>query len=370
MKKDPSVIGICRLGDILDPSNQLIRKDVAIMPIDRDGNGLIDHTEDIYTDYNSFTRGVWIGKYPHALVNNIYSCSSIQPENSEAKAFLTWVLGDGQKFNAINGYTDLLAYESQTNTEKLLLPVIQSAEQGRSRSIFVTLLIVSVILIIIGFILDLASRLLSKPANQGSAPATIPVLDPSVIELPAGLYYDKTHTWAFLESDGFVRVGIDESLRHITGAITKIKMKSEGDKVKKGEEILSVVRNGKQLNLYAPVSGTIHRKNRTLETDVTKLNTSPYTEGWVYTLEPDNWTRESQLLLVAGRYREFISGEISRLKDFLSSLTAVDKFATVVLQDGGALADGPLAEMEPVVWEEFQTKFIDQSRQVWFYELF
>jgi hypothetical protein len=108
-----------------------------------------------------------------------------------------------------------------------------------------------------------------------------------------------------------------------------------------------------------------------LDTDVSKLNTCPYTDGWVYTLLPDNWSRESQLLLVAERYREFLKGEISRLKDFLAALMSADsKFATIVLQDGGALADSPLAEMDPVVWEEFQTKFIDQSRQVWFYELF
>ena len=63
-----------------------------------------------------------------------------------------------------------------------------------------------------------------------------------------------------MEQNGIVKVGIDDFLQHITGPITRIKMKNEGDKVKKGEQILSLIQNGKQLNIYAPVSGTIIRE--------------------------------------------------------------------------------------------------------------
>jgi len=32
------------------------------------------------------------------------------------------------------------------------------------------------------------------------------------------------------------------------------------------------------------------------------------------------------------------------------------------MQDGGELIDNPLAELEPEVWDDFQTKFIDISK--------
>jgi glycine cleavage system H lipoate-binding protein len=372
MKKDPAMIGICRLADVMDPDKQLLRPDIALLPIDRDENGVIDHTEDIYTDYSAFNRGVWIGKYPRALFSNIYSVSASQPQDAEVMAFLKWVLDEGQKFIPSAGYTDLLAYESQTGTEKLL-PVVRAAEPAPAGSIFRTLLVVFAVMIAAGFILNFIAGLIKKPEARVPVSQACKVLDESLVNLPRGLYFDKTHTWAFMEPDGSVRIGIDDFLHHITGPLTRIKMKSEGDKVKKGEEILSVIRNGKQLNLYAPVSGTIQLKNRLLETDISKLNSAPYTDGWVYTVKPDNWSRENHLLLVADRQREFIKGEISRLKDFLGTIISGDMQGIshqVVLQDGGALLDAPLAEMEPVVWEEFQAKFIDPSRQVWFYELF
>ena len=45
----------------------------GLLPIDRNGNGLIDYNEKIYDDINDFSRGVWIGKYPKSLFSNIYS---------------------------------------------------------------------------------------------------------------------------------------------------------------------------------------------------------------------------------------------------------------------------------------------------------
>jgi glycine cleavage system H lipoate-binding protein len=168
-----------------------------------------------------------------------------------------------------------------------------------------------------------------------------------------------------------VKIGIDDFLQHITGKITRIKMKSPGKKVKKGEQILSIIQNGKQLNLYSPVSGTIVEQNEALDTDSSSLNYSPYDVGWVYRIEPSNWSRESQLLFMADKQREFIIKEFSRLKDFLMTALRVDteNYTQVILQDGGEIRDGVLSEMGPEIWEDFQTNFIDPSRQLWFYEI-
>ncbi|MCX6223699.1 MAG: hypothetical protein NTV01_02940 [Bacteroidia bacterium] len=84
-------------------------------------------------------------------------------------------------------------------------------------------------------------------------------MNESNLIVPKGLYFDKTHTWAFMEKDGTVKVGIDDFLQHVTGAITSIKMKKPGEKIKKGEHILTIVQNGKRLNICAPLSGIIQK---------------------------------------------------------------------------------------------------------------
>ena len=184
------------------------------------------------------------------------------------------------------------------------------------------------------------------------------------MNVPKGLYFDKTHTWAFMEKDGNVKVGMDDFMQHVTGKLTKIKMKGEGETVRKGEKIMTVMHEGKQLSLYAPISGTIIAQNGSLLADSTLMNSSPFTEGWVYRIEPRNWMREVQFMLMGEKYTEWLKDEFARLKEFVTASARIDSavYAHVVLQDGGELTDHVLADLGPEVWEDFQTNFIDTSR--------
>ena len=373
IQKDPYSIGFCKLINVLDFENQNIVENIKLLPIDRNGNGLIDYNEKIYDDYNSFSRGIWIGKYPRALLSNVYSVATDQPENVNEVAFIKWVLSQGQKFLYDNDYSDLLVSERQSSTDKLYNAKIQAGTASEENSLLRSGLFIIATVILTGLIATSIARQRKRKraAVKITGTALHPVLDENSLLIPKGLYFDKTHTWAFLEENGIVKVGIDDFLQHITGTITRVKMKSPGKKVKKGEQILSIIQNGKQVNLYAPVSGTIVEQNISLESDSSVLNSSPYREGWIYKIEPSNWGRESQLLFMADKQKEYIKKEFSRFKDFLAeALTAnTGRYAKLMLQDGGEIRDGVMSEMGPEVWEDFQTDFIDPSRQIWFYEI-
>ena len=373
IQKDKLAFGFCRITDILDHKNQNIVENIRLLPIDRNGNGAIDYNEKIYEDFNLFSRGVWIGKYPKALISSIYTVTSAQPENESEIAFLKWVLNDGQQYLFGNGYADLLVSERQSAGDKLYNAKIYTGTSDGGSSMLKLWLFIIATVILAGLIVDTIARQRKrrKEESKVTGPVHQQLLDEKSLLIPNGLYFDKTHTWAFMEQNGIVKVGIDDFLQHITGTITRIKMKSPGKKIKKGDQILSVIQNGKQLNLYSPVSGTIIEQNASLAANTSAINSSPYNDGWIYRIEPANWVRESQLLFMADRYRQFIKNEFSRLKDFMAAALKDDTehYSLVLLQDGGELADGVLAEMGPEVWEDFQTNFIDPSRQVWFYDL-
>jgi glycine cleavage system H lipoate-binding protein len=267
-----------------------------------------------------------------------------------------------------------MASERQTSADKLYTAKIDSASSINNNPLYTKLLLIAIPFVLFFVFLNIASRyrknkIIQVPvAGSGSKRA----LGENSLIIPNGLYFDKTHTWAFMEQNGLVKVGLDDFLQHITGTITRIKMKNAGDTFKKGEEILSLIQCGKQLNLYAPVSGIIRERNKALDTNASIINSSPYNDGWVYRIEPTNWLRENQLLFMAEKQKQFLKNEFSRLKDFLAVALRSDdnKYAQVVLQDGGELIDGTLSDLGPEIWEDFQSKFIDPSRQIWFYELF
>ena len=65
----------------------------------------------------------------------------------------------------------------------------------------------------------------------------MPVLSMAGIRLPRGVYFDPTHTWAFLETAGKIRVGVDDFMANITGPLNVKLLKKPGDHVERGEAI-------------------------------------------------------------------------------------------------------------------------------------
>lgn len=352
----------CRLADITARTGREFTGGIHIVPVDVNGNGRSDYFEQFYGSFDSFTRGVYIGKYPKSLCNNIYAVSAGIPAEGTPSDFINFILVDGQRLLAEAGFTALAKGEGIIRREALAtdqaMVTAGTAAPGYKAWLWLLAIIATVSL------LAYALYLLTRSGNKETmkplfkAPSAF---SPATLLTPAGILYDRGHAWTFMEKDGTVRVGIDDFLQHVTGSITRIKMRHPGEKVRKGEHVMSVIQNGKQLDIKSPVSGTIVTRNEQLLNDTAMLHRSPYDSGWVYSVIPENWEKESRLMSAAGRYTEFLKDEFIRIKDFLTAMPGVNdvRLAHVVLQDGGELKDGLLEEFGPEVWEEFQMRFLD-----------
>jgi glycine cleavage system H lipoate-binding protein/ABC-type phosphate transport system substrate-binding protein len=365
LQKDSYAIGFCKLTDIRDANTGDFLADIKLLPFDKNMNGRLDSFENIYTNMGAFTRGVWIGKHPKALCGNIYAVAASKPVDKNTLEFLSWINEEGQKFLNANGFSDLASIEKRENLEVLVnseMLVDQTEKPFMSHTwAMVIIAFVSVVLILAG-----AVRY-AKPKRVNAIDEDIEItsaFDENSIQVPKGLYFDKSHTWAFMQQDGNVKIGLDDFLQHITGPITRIKMKEAGEKVRKGEKILTIIQNGKQLNISSPISGIIREQNHSLTINSSMLNAAPFTEGWVYLIEPKNWLREIQFMFMAEKYKVWLQDEFIRLKDFLAASlrSNTNVYAHVILQDGGELTDNVLADLGPEVWEDFQNKFIDISK--------
>jgi len=361
--KDPNALGFCRLTDVLDLNKQVLVTSIGLLPIDKNRNGQLDNFENIYGDMQDFLRGVWLGKYPGALTRNIYTVASVKPENENQVAFLKWVLAGGQQYLNPNGYFDLGYSEREAKSALLDNNLTLAAVPERSFPMQ-TAMIILVVVILAGSIVVwvIGYRRNKKLANGKGVSSWVTPFDETAVKAPKGLWFDKSHTWAFMEQNGMVRVGIDDFLQHITGPLSRVKMKKTGERVQKGEMILIIVQSGKQLSICSPVSGTIRTQNDLLNSRSSMLNTAPFTDGWVYTIEPSNWLRETQFLFMAEKYNEWLKQEFIRLKDFFATSMITAGYAPVLLQDGGELKDNILSGFGPEVWEDFQMKFIDASK--------
>lgn len=358
-------IGFCKLVDLINTDSKTFNEQISILPIDKNRNGRLDHFEDIYQSPEALSRGVWLGKYPRELSGEVYAVASSQPSQQNALEFLIWLNGSGQELLAASGYSPLSSRAKIGNTQSLAPLSEPINPSGTTSGLPLGWLLAGSLAIIFLAIYRFSRSKRKKLPTIGSEDLGMtPAMNESSIESPAGLFYDKSHTWAFMERDGFVKVGIDDFLQHLTGPLTQVKLKKAGTKVHKGEKILTIIREGKQLEIHTPVSGIIKAQNQSLLDSPTQLNTSPYADGWVYQIEPLNWDREVRLLFRASTYREWLEDEFTRLKDFLAHAANANSmvFDHLILQDGGEITDQILGDLAPEIWDDFQTKFIDSAR--------
>lgn len=359
IQNDKYAIGFCKLVDIMDFESQEINKNIMLIPIDVNGNNQIDYFEDIYKNSSAFTRGIWIGKYPRTLYNSVYAVANNRPAKNQELDLLKWVLTDGQQYLHTIGYSELISSERQPKIQALFANQIQQIDVNYKSTLATTILYV----LLLSFIVFLFIYFIFRGRNLRakdivkSISSSPPIFSENTVLAPLGLYFDKSHTWAFMESDGSVRVGIDDFLQHITGPITKVKMKNQGERIKKGDALFSIMQHGKQLCIYSPISGTIIENNLMLNNDSSIINSSPYAEGWVYKIESNNWMKEIKTFLMGDSYRAWLKNEFLRIKEFLISTVKPEEAyrLQLVMQDGGELVDNLLENLGPETWEEFQS---------------
>jgi glycine cleavage system H protein len=180
------------------------------------------------------------------------------------------------------------------------------------------------------------------------------------LKIPKGVSFDKAHSWAFTEQNGNVKVGIDDFLSQTTGKLTKLEMKKIGDTVQKGDVAFTLVQNGKHLSIKSPISGKIVSCNEEAKQNPELILDSPFNKGWIYMLEPLCLAKETQYLMNFEQYRESLTNEFARIKDFFASFGSKNlSTGSLVLQDGGELRCHLLQDFGPEAWEDFQSKFLD-----------
>lgn len=206
-------------------------------------------------------------------------------------------------------------------------------------------------------------RIIKSPRTVLSQIKTaITSLSANILRIPQGIYFNKNHTWAHLGESGNAKVGMDDFLQHVIGNVKLSKLKDPGDSIHKGDLLAEIEQDNKQLSVYSPISGKVIDTNSQLNDSPEVINKDPYGEGWIYTIKPDDWKKETQSYFLAEKATEWSAQEISRFKDFLS-VGPMTKFskepAMVMLQDGGEIRENVLSELPEEVWKSFQEEFLN-----------
>ena len=128
----------------------------------------------------------------------------------------------------------------------------------------------------------------------------------SQLNLPENVRFTEDHEWARKEG-GAIRVGIDDYAQDQLGDVVFVELPEVGDKFAKGDAFGSVESVKAVSELFMPVGGEISAINKNLEESPELVNTSPYEEGWMIDVKPEDPTQLDAMMTNVA-YLEMLKG--------------------------------------------------------------
>jgi phosphate transport system substrate-binding protein len=119
VKNDENGIGFNNIGYAYDSKTKYVNAGIKILPIDFNGNGIIDDKEYFYQHKDSLVKAIADGRFPSPPARDLYFVSKGKPADKIVIAFLKWILTDGQKYVADAGYITLPAEKINSSLDKL-----------------------------------------------------------------------------------------------------------------------------------------------------------------------------------------------------------------------------------------------------------
>ena len=121
---------------------------------------------------------------------------------------------------------------------------------------------------------------------------------------------DTAHTWAKVEPDNKVRVGVDDFAQKQAGELLFIRLFPVGKEVKQGARF-GTLETAKWVGpLLSPINGKIAQVNDEVLKVPKMVNEDPYEKGWMIVIEPTNLEDDLTKLVKGDEAIEWLKKDI------------------------------------------------------------
>ena len=119
--------------------------------------------------------------------------------------------------------------------------------------------------------------------------------------IPTDRLYHPDGLWV-QERDGRLLLGVTDYFQQNSGDVAFAEVAEPGTAVAIGERLANIETIKVDVELPAPVSGTVAEVNEKLELEAEIINQDPYDAGWLVVIAPADWPGEREMLLDAAAY--------------------------------------------------------------------
>ncbi len=131
------------------------------------------------------------------------------------------------------------------------------------------------------------SRLPKAPPEEAGEDAAVSFYQPlSQFRLDARRFYHPGHAWVAVETPARVKIGLDDFLAVVLGAIDAVSLPRVAESVEAGKAFAEIIQGPHCFSVLSPIAGTVREVNQDLAEAPGLLSVDPLGEGWLATVEP------------------------------------------------------------------------------------
>lgn len=119
VRRDPLGIGYNNVNFAYDAKTGLPVEGLAVIPLDVNENGVVDEAENVYATRDTLTQAIASDRFPSPPARKLFFVTRGVPAQAEVRAFIQWVLTEGQTFVEESGYIRLPQDVLETEYKKM-----------------------------------------------------------------------------------------------------------------------------------------------------------------------------------------------------------------------------------------------------------
>ena len=167
-----------------------------------------------------------------------------------------------------------------------------------------------------------------------------------------GYYYHMGHSWARFEHGGRVRIGFDDFLVKLFGAVQELSLPPLGATLKQDEVGWTFRRNGNKAAVLSPATGTVLATNHRALEHPEITNHDPYQAGWLFILEPDLPKRNLKRLYFEEESFQWMEQESQKLMGIMGP--EYEQLAST----GGEVINDLYGNFQDLGWDRLVSTFL------------
>jgi len=171
-------------------------------------------------------------------------------------------------------------------------------------------------------------------------------------DVSMGSYYHDGHTWARIESGGYIRVGLDDFSMKLVGKIDALDLPLMGKELDQGKVGWGLKRKENQADVLSPVDGVIVEVNSKVRENPELTNREPYRDGWLFTVRTPDVKGTMKRLMSDDDCLNWINTEVGILEDMIEDV------AGPLSADGGLLAADIFGNVPDLGWDNLTKTFL------------